>query len=65
MLQRKYATIARDMGVSDHTARHWLRRLRHREYVSVVSHGRGLVIHIHRWKTYSATPRLSTAARAE
>ncbi|HEX8459223.1 MAG TPA: hypothetical protein VF656_18160 [Pyrinomonadaceae bacterium] len=64
-LQRKYATIARDMQVSEGTIRSWMQRLRHHHYIHVTSSGRGLLIHIRLWKTFTPSARLSNLAQAE
>ena len=64
-LQRKYATIARDMQVSENTVRSWMRRLRYHQYVRAASTGRGLLIHIRRWKTFTASSRLAEKAQPE
>ena len=61
-VRRKYTTIAHDMNVSEGTIRNWMRRLRRHQYVTAVSTGRGLLIHIRRWKTYIAAERVSGVA---
>lgn len=64
-LRRKYATIARDMQLGERTIRNWMQTLRKHGYVHVVSHGRGLVIHIQKWKTFTASGRAANKAQAE
>jgi DNA-binding transcriptional ArsR family regulator len=53
MLQRKYETIARDMHLPARTVRAWLAVLRRAGYVSIQRTGRGVVIHISKWKSFS------------
>lgn len=53
-VNRKYQTIAGEMGISPRTIRSWLTRLMQQSYVSVTQTGRSQVIHISRWKTASA-----------
>jgi hypothetical protein len=65
VLRRKYATVARDMGLKERTVRGWMTTLRRHGYVSVRSNGRGLVIHITKWKTFTPSARVTTGARPE
>ena len=53
-LNRKYQTIAGEMGISPRTVRSWLSRLMRCHYVTAVQTGRSQVIHISRWKNASA-----------
>lgn len=53
-VNRKYQTIAGEMGISPRTIRSWLTRLMQQSYVSVTQTGRSQIIHISRWKTASA-----------
>lgn len=54
VLNRKYQTIAGEMGISPRTLRLWLARLARHRYVTVTQTGRSQVIHISRWKNASA-----------
>jgi Helix-turn-helix domain len=58
-LNRKYQTIAGEMGISPRTIRSWLTRLTQHDYVTVTRTGRSQVIHISRWKNAS-TYRIKT-----
>jgi len=53
-LNRKYQTIAGEMGISPRTVRMWLARLARQSYVSVTQTGRSQIIHINKWKNASA-----------
>jgi hypothetical protein len=53
-LNRKYQTIAGEMGISPRTIRSWLAKLIGYGYVNVTQTGRSQVIHINRWKNASA-----------
>lgn len=54
IVNRKYQTIAGEMGISPRTIRSWLARLIQHGYVAVARTGRSQVIHINRWKNASA-----------
>jgi DNA-binding transcriptional ArsR family regulator len=54
VLHRKYETIGRDMHLPSRTVRAWLAVLRRAGYVSAQRTGRGIVIHISKWKSFSA-----------
>jgi len=58
-LNRKYQTIAGEMGISPRTIRSWLTRLMQHGYVRVTRTGRSQIIHISRWKNAS-TYRIKT-----
>ena len=53
-LNRKYQTIAGEMGISPRTIRLWLTRLMQQGYVTVTRTGRSQIIHISKWKNASA-----------
>lgn len=53
-VNRKYQTIAGEMGISPRTIRSWLTKLAQQSYVSVTQTGRSQIIHINRWKNASA-----------
>ncbi len=58
-LVRKYETIAFDMEVPSRTIRRWMMMLRRNRYIDVESTGRSMVIHIRKWKSSSALPRVA------
>lgn len=58
-LNRKYQTIAGEMGISSRTIRSWLAKLIQYDYVTVTRTGRSQVIHISRWKNASAAQRVA------
>jgi hypothetical protein len=49
-LHRRAATVAREMGVSERTVRHWLAVLRRHGYVTTRSTGRALRISVAKWR---------------
>lgn len=65
VLYRKYETIARDMHISSHTVRRWIAVLRQHDYIHITNTGRGLRIHIQKWKTLSASPRVPAKPHSE
>lgn len=54
VMQRRYQTIVKDMGVPLGTIRRWLNTLRKHNYVTIERSGQALVIHIQKWKTLPA-----------
>lgn len=54
VMQRRYQTIVKDMGVPLGTIRRWLSTLRKHNYVTVERSGQSLVIYIQKWKPTSA-----------
>jgi hypothetical protein len=65
VLYRKYKTIARDMGVSPHTVRGWMGVLRGRGYITATKTGRGLLIHIRKWRPLSRPERAARSRQPE
>jgi len=50
-LDRRYETIMEDMGITNSTARNWMRRLKRRKYIQVTRRPYSLYIEICNWRS--------------